>query len=67
MQAKKEPAKKVLTVGMELAYPPFEMSDKDGVPQGVSVDFAKALGKHLGREVVIENTAWSGLIPSLKT
>ncbi len=59
--------KKVLTVGMELAYPPFEMSDKDGVPQGVSVDFAKALGKHLGREVIIENTAWSGLIPSLKT
>ena len=59
--------KKVLTVGMELAYPPFEMSDKDGVPQGVSVDFAKALGEYLGREVVIENTAWSGLIPSLKT
>ena len=59
--------KKVLTVGMELAYPPFEMSDKEGVPQGVSVDFAKALGKYLGREVVIENTAWSGLIPSLKT
>ena len=59
--------KKVLTVGMELAYPPFEMSDKDGVPQGVSVDFAKALGEYLGREVVIQNTAWSGLIPSLKT
>ncbi len=60
-------SKPVLKVGMELAYPPFEMSDKDGVPQGVSVDFAKELGKYLGREVVIENTAWSGLIPSLKT
>jgi len=60
-------AKEKLTVGMELAYPPFEMSDKEGNPQGVSVDFAKALGKYLGREVVIENTAWSGLIPSLKT
>ena len=66
-KAEKEPAKKVLKVGMELAYPPFEMSDKDGKPQGVSVDFAKALGKYLGREVIIENTAWSGLIPSLKT
>ncbi|WP_121627936.1 transporter substrate-binding domain-containing protein [Poseidonibacter antarcticus] len=66
-KVEKEPAKKVLTVGMELAYPPFEMSDKEGNPQGVSVDFAKALGKYLGREVVIENTAWSGLIPSLKT
>ena len=58
--------KKSLVVGMELAYPPFEMSDKDGTPSGVSVDFAKALGAHLGREVIIENIAWDGLIPSLK-
>lgn len=60
-------AKKVLKVGMELAYPPFEMSEKDGTPSGVSVDFAKALGAYLDREVVIENIAWDGLIPSLKT
>jgi polar amino acid transport system substrate-binding protein len=66
-EAKKVETKKVLKVGMELAYPPFEMSDKDGNPQGVSVDFAKKLGEYLGREVIIENTAWSGLIPSLKT
>lgn len=56
-----------LKVGMELAYPPFEMSTKEGKPSGVSVEFAYALGKHLGREVVIENIAWDGLIPSLKT
>jgi len=60
-------SKKVLKVGMELAYPPFEMSDTQGNPQGVSVDFARRLGEYLGQEVVIENTAWSGLIPSLKT
>lgn len=59
--------KEVLKVGMELAYPPFEMSDKEGNPSGVSVDFAKALGKYLGKDVVIENIAWDGLIPSLKT
>ena len=59
-----EPA---LKVGMELAYPPFEMSTKDGVPSGVSVDMAYALGKYLDREVIIENIAWDGLIPSLKT
>jgi len=59
--------KKVLKVGMELAYPPFEMSEKDGTPSGVSVDFAKALGAALGKEVIIENIAWDGLIPSLKT
>ncbi len=59
--------KNILKVGMELAYPPFEMSNKDGVPTGVSVDLAYALGKALGKEVKIENIAWDGLIPSLKT
>jgi polar amino acid transport system substrate-binding protein len=60
-------AQKPLVVGMELQYPPFEMSDKDGKPTGVSVELAYALGKYLGREVRIENIAWDGLIPSLKT
>ena len=60
-------AEKPLVVGMELQYPPFEMSEKDGTPSGVSVDLAKAFGKYLGREVTIENIAWDGLIPSLKT
>jgi len=60
-------ADKPLVVGMELQYPPFEMSDKNGKPSGVSVDLAYALGKYLGREVKIENIAWDGLIPSLKT
>jgi len=56
-----------LVVGMELAYPPFEMMDEQGQPAGVSVDLAKALGEALHREVVIENIPFDGLIPSLKT
>lgn len=56
-----------LVVGMELAYPPFEMTDAQGQPAGVSVDLARALGAALGREVRIENMAFDGLIPSLKT
>ncbi|RYD75597.1 MAG: transporter substrate-binding domain-containing protein [Verrucomicrobiaceae bacterium] len=56
-----------LVVGMELAYPPFEMTDAKGAPSGVSVDLAREMGKHLGKEVVIENTPFDGLIPSLKT
>ncbi len=31
---------KPLVVGMELAYPPFEMSDENGKPTGISVDMA---------------------------
>ena len=52
---------------MELAYPPFEMTDQQGHPSGVSVDLANALGKFLGREVEIENIPFDGLIPSLQT
>ncbi len=56
-----------LIVGMELAYPPFEMTDTQGHPTGVSVDLAKALGKQLGREVEIQNLPFDGLIPALQT
>lgn len=56
-----------LIVGMELAYPPFEMTDEHGQPTGVSVDLARALGKYLGRQVEIQNVAFDGLIPSLQT
>jgi len=56
-----------LRVGMELSYPPFEMTETDGQPTGVSVRLAEALGQHLGRQVVIENIAFDGLIPALRT
>ena len=58
---------KPLIVGMELAYPPFEMTDPNGAPSGVSVDLATDLAKSLGRPVVIQNTTFDGLIPALKT
>ena len=58
---------KPLVVGMELAYPPFEMTDAKGNPTGISVDMSKALGEYLGRDIVIENMSYGGLIPALKT
>ena len=56
----------VLVVGMELAYPPFELKDEIGQPKGVSVDLATALGEHLGQNVEIRDQAWVSLIPSLQ-
>jgi polar amino acid transport system substrate-binding protein len=56
-----------LIVGMELAYPPFEMTDQQGRPTGVSVDLANALGQYLGRQVEIQNIPFDGLIPSLQS
>ena len=57
----------VLAIGMELAFPPFEMLDSSGQPAGVSVDMANAMGQYLNRPVRIENIPFDGLIPSLKT
>ncbi len=56
-----------LIVAMELQFPPFEMAEADGTPTGISVDTAYALGEYLGRPVKIENTAWTGLIPSIQS
>ncbi len=56
-----------LRVGMELSYPPFEMQDKAGNPDGVGVKLAEALAKHLGRPLKIVPMDFSGLIPALKT
>lgn len=63
----KKESEKPLIVAMELAYPPFEMKDLNGDPSGISVDFAKAFGKYINRNVKIENIAWEGLIPSVQT
>lgn len=63
--AKKSPDQ--LVVGMELGYPPFEQTDTQGNPSGVSVDMANALGEYLHRKVVIQNVQFDGLIPELKT
>jgi len=56
-----------LVVGMELAYPPFEMTDPQGQPAGVSVDLAVALARELQRPLEIQNIPFDGLIPALKT
>lgn len=59
--------KPTLTVAMELAYPPFETKDDAGTAEGLSVDFMQDFADQYGYDLVIENTAWDGLIPSLQT
>lgn len=56
-----------LRVGMELDYSPFEMTDPQGRPMGVSVDLAHALAAHLQRPVEVRNISFDGLVPALKT
>jgi len=60
-------AGKPLVIGMELNYPPFEMTDASGGPTGVGVDMARALAAYLHRPLDIQNMPFEGLIPALKT
>ncbi|MES2476037.1 MAG: transporter substrate-binding domain-containing protein [Verrucomicrobiota bacterium] len=66
---KSDPAGKPpeLRVGMELSYPPFEMLDTKGNPDGVGYRMAEALAKELGRPLKVVAMDFSGLIPALKT
>ena len=65
--ARADDAGKPLIIGMELNYPPFEMTDAAGTPTGVGVDMAHALCDYLHRPINIQNMPFEGLIPALKT
>jgi polar amino acid transport system substrate-binding protein len=56
-----------LVVGMELAYPPFEMRNSSNQPDGISVRMAEGLAEYLGRPLRIEDVQWDGIIPALKS
>ena len=58
---------KTLTVAMELAYPPFETRDEAGGAYGISPAFMQEFADAYGYDLVIENTAFDGLIPALQT
>lgn len=58
---------KTLTVAMELAYPPFETRDEAGDAYGISPAFMQKFSDEYGYDLVVENTAFDGLIPALQT
>ena len=55
-----------LTVGMEVAYPPFGYMDTDNVtPIGFDVDIAKKMTELMGLGLDIQNAKFDSIIPSL--
>lgn len=71
--------KKVLKVGMECAYPPYnwtQVDDSNGAVKiegtneyagGYDVEIAKKVAEALDMELVVVKTKWEGLIPSINT
>ncbi len=56
-----------LVVGMEMAYPPFEMRGPDNQPDGISVRMAEGLAESLGRPLELRDVEWNGIIPALQS
>jgi polar amino acid transport system substrate-binding protein len=58
----------VLTVGMEIGYPPMEYFDTDGkTPIGFDVELSKALAAKLGLAFEYVDTAWDGIFAGVDT
>lgn len=61
-------AAKVIKVGAETTFPPFEFQDENSKDYvGFDMDLAKALGKQMGAEVQIVSMNFDGLIPALES
>ena len=61
------PVEKVLKVGSDIAYAPFEFMDEKQQATGFDIELIKALGADMGyTKVNIETSAFDGLIPALQ-
>jgi polar amino acid transport system substrate-binding protein len=58
----------VLTVGMEIGYPPMEYLAADGrTPIGFDVSMGKAIAEKMGLKVEFIDTAWDGIFAGVDT
>ena len=58
----------VLTIGMDIGYPPMEYFGPDGsTPMGFDVEMGKALAAKLGLRAEFVNTAWDGIFAGVET
>ncbi len=60
-------AKKVIIVGGNSAYPPYEFIDKDGNPAGFVVELTKAIAEEQGLNIVIRlGESWTDMRKALE-
>jgi polar amino acid transport system substrate-binding protein len=59
------PAAKVVVVGTDAAYAPFESQNEKGEIVGLTIDVVNAVAKKAGIEVKFVNTPWEGIFNAL--
>ena len=58
----------VLTVGVDISYPPMEFFGPDGVtPMGFNIEMAKIIAERLGLRHEFVNSSWEGIFAGLDT
>ena len=58
----------ILTVGVEMGYPPMEYLAEDGItPVGFDISLAKAIADKMGLNVQFADTAWEGIFAGINT
>lgn len=57
---------KVLKVGSDISYAPFEFMDDKQQPTGFDIELMNAIGTDMGYKVKFETASFDGLIPSLQ-
>lgn len=60
------PPAKVVVVGTDAAYAPFELQNEKGEIVGLTIDVVTAVAKKAGFEVKFVNTPWEGIFNSLQ-
>ncbi|KLU67038.1 putative ABC transporter arginine-binding protein 2 precursor [Desulfosporosinus acididurans] len=59
-------SEKVLKVGSDITYAPFEFMDDKQQPTGFDMELIQAIGKDIGYKVSIETCSFDGLITALQ-
>ncbi|ADZ90561.1 transporter substrate-binding domain-containing protein [Marinomonas mediterranea] len=60
-------SKRVITIGADYNYPPYEFADENGEPTGYTVDITHAIAEVMGFDVEITLTDWRHAYEGLKT
>ncbi len=55
-----------LQAGSDIAFPPMEFANKEGVYIGFDVDLCTAIAKKMGLQLQVVPSAWADIIPALQ-
>lgn len=58
--------KKVLRIGGDIGYPPYEFIDKDGEYKGFNIDMVSAVAEEIGYKIEFVPLTWSEAIDALR-